>query len=310
MTRLRLKPWYRVSIGDASVQLRYAGSVLELTGAAAARLLPRLLPLLDGTRTLDDLAAELGESARPGIANALEVLDSHGLLDDAPPPGLDPDLARTLEWLAASDAYGRGTLDAWRSLAGRRVAVVGSSQVASRVAELLGSVCALARCDWNEPEVHDVELVVVAPSSSEMQRLTEWNAAALEHESEWLQVLPFDGQLAAVGPIVVPHESACHECYRLRRSAAISPLADVAVGSYPSAPPVDSVLAGYAGLVALRRLAFGDGAAVGTVLALEQTPELSCSRHAVHRVPRCPACSPAARRAVPSPWSGVHRVAA
>ena len=307
MRRPRLKPWYRVAVGDASVQLRFAGSVLELTGAAAVGLVPRLLPLLDGTRTLDDLTAELGEPMRPAIANALQLLDRQGLLDEPLPTAVDGEVARTLEWLAAADAYGRGATDAWRRLAGQRVAVVGASGVADRLAELLAGTCTAVRSDWDETGPN---LVVVAPAAAEMTRLDEWNETALERGIEWLPVLPFDGQLAAVGPLVVPHESACFECYRRRRSAAISPLPDEAVGWFPTASPLDAILAGYAALVALRRLAFADGGAVGVLLAVEQTPELTCSRHVVHRVPRCPACSPAERRAVPSPWSGVHRIAA
>ena len=75
-----------------------------------------------------------------------------------------------------------------------------------------------------------VDLAVVAPSGDEMPLLPDWNVRALETGTAWLQVLPFDGSLAAVGPIYVPHESACYECYRLRRSANIGPVPDTGRG--------------------------------------------------------------------------------
>jgi len=114
-------------------------------------------------------------------------------------------------------------------------------------------------------------------------------------------VLPFDGRLAAVGPVFVPGQTACHECYRWRRDSTIAGVRDRTTGHYLGAPPLDAVLAGLAAHVVLRRLAQIDGDA-GVLLAVELVPELRCTRHYVYRVPRCAACSPAARRAASAPW--------
>ncbi len=78
-----LKPWYRLSAEGGRSVLRYAGSVLEFEGAAAERLIPHLLPLLDGTRTVDDVVAELGEAVRPAIEHALSLLRAHDLLTES-----------------------------------------------------------------------------------------------------------------------------------------------------------------------------------------------------------------------------------
>ena len=83
-----LAPWYRV-VGDGErLLLEYAQSVVVLEGAAVQSLLPALLPLLDGTRSVDDLAARLGPPARPAIEAAVELLAEHGVVvagPDAPP---------------------------------------------------------------------------------------------------------------------------------------------------------------------------------------------------------------------------------
>ncbi|HET7567576.1 MAG TPA: TOMM precursor leader peptide-binding protein [Gaiellaceae bacterium] len=306
--RPRLKPWYRIAHRDRGVILRYGGSVLEFGGEVAQRLLPRLLPLLDGTRTVEAIVAELGEPARPAILNALSLLGSHRLLDEAPPETLDPGALRTVELLAASDPYASDTQAVAERLAGARVSVLGSGGAARLLPDLL-SPLEVEAAAWDDGVWPVGDLVVVAPAAAELGLLRDWNRVALERGFAWLQVLPFDGQLAAVGPLFVPGQSACYECYRRRRAANVSPLPDDGLGDFPSAPALDAVLAGQAALVALRHLGLGDGGAVGVLLALEQSPA-AASRHVVHRVPRCPECSLAAEIAAPSPWSEVHRIAA
>jgi bacteriocin biosynthesis cyclodehydratase domain-containing protein len=305
--RPRLKPWYRVSVSESGAVLRYGSSVLEFGGGAATRLLPRLLPLLDGARTVGEIAAELGHPIRPAVEHALDVLAGRDLLTEPTPASLEPDRRRTAEFLAATDSACRhsaaSVLDA---VSEARACVLGLSPVADAISDLLttSGVGTVERLGWAD-DVPDGALAVVAPSTDEMPLLPNWNLRAVAAETTWLQVLSFDGLLAAVGPIFVGGQTACYECYRLRRAANISPVRDDAVGEYPSAPVVDTALAGLAATVALRRLALGDGRSVGVLLAVEQAPELICTRHVVYRVPRCPACSQAAMEAAPTPWQGL-----
>src|SRR5262249_23918384 len=72
-----LAPWYRLAGDGARLLLEHGQSVVALEGAAVRTLLPHLLPLLDGTRTYDELAARLGVAARPALDHALETLASH-----------------------------------------------------------------------------------------------------------------------------------------------------------------------------------------------------------------------------------------
>src|SRR2546423_15039883 len=98
--RPRLSPWYRLArVGDA-LALEHGQAVGRLDGAAATKLLPRLLPLLDGTRTVDEIVACLGEPIRPAVEHALELLEEHGLLLSGPPEAEGGDTVARL--LAAS----------------------------------------------------------------------------------------------------------------------------------------------------------------------------------------------------------------
>lgn len=285
MERPLLKPWYRLSVESGRSILRYAGSVLEFEGAAAQRLLPHLLPLLDGTRSVDEVVAELGEPVRPAVEHALFLLRAHDLLTEGV-TGSGP----YAELFAAT--IGRTLLEI-------EMHVLGSGAVAETVGRLWSST---ARLEWGEDPPRG-GFVVAAPSGDEIYRLEEWNARAVRSSTQWMQVLPFDGRFAAVGPVFVPGETACYECFLFRRDATISPERDRARGTYLASPATDAALAGLAVHTALRHLIGAGGA--GTLLALELTPDLRCTRHFVYRVPRCPACSPAARRAAPAPWSDV-----
>jgi AcrR family transcriptional regulator len=64
------------------------GDQQVLRGKATQTLLPRLLPLLDGTRTLDQIAESLPKFPQEAITNAIALLYTRGLLADS---AADPD---------------------------------------------------------------------------------------------------------------------------------------------------------------------------------------------------------------------------
>ena len=85
-----LPPWYRIAAGSAKVVVEYGQRIVCFEGAAAELLLPVLLPLLDGMRTVEEIVVMLGEPARPAVENALARLVDHGLLVEEPGVGRDP----------------------------------------------------------------------------------------------------------------------------------------------------------------------------------------------------------------------------
>jgi bacteriocin biosynthesis cyclodehydratase domain-containing protein len=119
--------------------------------------------------------------------------------------------------------------------------------------------------------------------------------------------LPFDGSIAAIGPLFVPAETCCYECYRLRRATNSGYFGEYRAleaepARYPVPPPVLAAVAGLVSFVALRWLVDRDPALPGMLFALELGGAPALTAHNVYRVPRCGACSTIARTAPVLPW--------
>jgi bacteriocin biosynthesis cyclodehydratase domain-containing protein len=316
--RPHLRPWYRVVEDGDRVLLEYAQSVVVLEGRSVSSLLRALLPLLDGTRTVDDIAAVLGSAVRPAIDHALAVLSGSRLLDEGPPApdDLPGDERQTAELLAALSQGACTVAAAARAVSDARVAVAGESAVGAEVSRLLiAAGCRrLEPADWDDP-AGDVDLVVACPGGHQLPRLEDWNAALLRSRTPWLQVLPFDGRILAIGPLFLPGDSCCWRCYQLRRSAVSSYRTEFAAlecapAPFPSPRGVAAIAAGTAALLALRWLAWRDPLVPGRLFAVELDAGVAARAHHVYRVPRCPACSRLDGVAPPLPWFKEEPVAA
>lgn len=298
-----LAPWYRLVEDGDRLLLEHGRAVVVLEGGAVRTLLPALLPLLDGSRTLAEIAGELGPPVLPAVEQALDLLAGHGLLVEG---GVDPEDDRHgVAALAA--AYALAPTVAAERLRSASVGVVGSSRTAADIARLLrrAGVGSVERLGWRSDGV--VDLAVVAASAEEVGGLEEWNALALERGICWLPVRPFDGAAATVGPLVVPGESPCHACVVLRLAGHVEYAADFArierapIAVEPGAP-LEAIVAGVAAHLALGWVGGHDPRLPGLLHALEAGPPASLASHPVLRVPRCPACSTAERLASPVPW--------
>jgi bacteriocin biosynthesis cyclodehydratase domain-containing protein len=300
-----LAPWYRLIEDGERLVLEHGHRVLTLEGAATRALLPRLLPLLNGTRTVAEIVAVVGPAADAAVRNALGLLGAQGVLADGPLPDCGEELRQTAFMLAAESGIAPDSVAG--RLADARVGVVGDGVAGAEAARVLrrSGVCRVDRLEWHDPAGLDV--VVVAPAPTEVAQVGGWNERALREGTCWLQVLPFDGCFAAVGPLYVPGETACVACYRLRRAASVGvgELADALDREPPRAGggPATEVAAGaVAALQLLRWIGIRDPYVPGVLFAVELRGGVRVSTHSVLRVPRCPACSPLARRAAPLPW--------
>jgi bacteriocin biosynthesis cyclodehydratase domain-containing protein len=302
-----LAPWYRVVAANGKVVLEYGQRIICLEGGAVERLVPALLPLLDGTRTVDEVVAVLGEPVRPAVEHALQELCAQGLLQEGPPlaPGLPRPAGSVVELLASLRPGFRSIAETAAAVAACYVGVVGRGVAGLEVARLLR--LSGVEVDWSDRIAAGFDLVVCAPAAGELPNLSEWNEHALAARQPWLQVLPFDGRYATVGPLYLPGDTGCFECFRRRRAANLGapdelPLLEAAPATYPSAPALDAVLGGLAAQVALHWLVLGDHNAPAALYAFEPLPTLTLTVHHVHRVPRCESCSGLADVASPLPW--------
>jgi bacteriocin biosynthesis cyclodehydratase domain-containing protein len=296
-----LAPWYRLVEDGDRLLLEHGRSAVVLEGGAVRALLPRLLPLLDGTRTVAQIVAAVGEPAAAAVEAALDLLEANGLLVEGPPP-----TSAETGTLAIAAAYGLDPALVLDRIRVTTVGVVGSASAGEHTARLLRAdgLRFVQELGWHEG---GVDLAVVAPSAEEVPRLTDWNHHALEQGIRWLAIRPFDGAIYAVGPLVIPGESCCHECTELRLAAHLQYGRRLALvhGVPPAAIPTAGLAAAAAGLAAhltLCWLAGADTRLPGELYVLAACPELTLSSHPVLRVPRCPACSDVERLAAPLPW--------
>jgi bacteriocin biosynthesis cyclodehydratase domain-containing protein len=304
--RPALAPWCRLVEDDARVLLEQGGTLVTLEGGAARALLPRLLPLLDGTRTREEIDAALGQAAAPAVDNALALLAEHQLLVDG--PAVEAGRAAAAAGMLAAAVAGSTTpAAAVDALERARVAVLGTGLLAAELARLL-PLSGVSRVETlpldREPAAGS--FVVAAPGQDDLDALTRLNERALRHRDPWLQVLPYDGRFVIAGPVFVPGTSACHACFVTRRAAASGydedfDLVERTPRRAPLPPPIVSVAAGLGALLAIRWLATADPTLPGGFYALEAAAVIGLRFDRLLRVPRCAACGPHGQ-AVPSPW--------
>ena len=309
-----LKPWYRLAEDGERLLLEYAHAVHVLEGRATTKLLPALLPLLDGRHTVEEIVTKLGAPAAPAVEHALALLDRQRLLTDGWPAqdgDVPASVQETVSFLAATARRSVGGGEVANRLAAATVAVAGSGGIgedAARVLRLSG-VPRVERIELtSRPDpLRLPDLAIAAPRPEELPRLAEWNRSALAAGIPWLQALPFDGRLAAIGPLYVPGETCCYECFRIRRASNSGYAAELRVlerapARYPVAPALALAVVGIVATQALRWLVERDPLLPGVLHAVEYGGELALTAHEVYRVPRCSACSRAEGEAPPLPW--------
>ncbi len=304
-----LKPWYRLARGDGKLIFEYGQAKVVLEGRAVEKLLPVLLPLADGTRTIDEISAGIGDGIRPAVTKAFSTLAERGLLTEGPAglPGAAAASAETAQFLTATAGEGRTVAEAGEVLERSAATVVGAGLLAEGVARGMrkAGLTSLRMLDWAAAaaDLEPIQLAVVAPEPGELPMLRDWNRFALQRRLPWLQVLPFDGRTAVVGPLYVPDETCCYECFRRRRRANLrwtsseEELLEEAPAGYPSPHPLQDLLAGCAAMVAIDWLYKRSGGEQATAWAaamqvLHWDRGLEIDRHHVYRVPRCPECFP------------------
>jgi bacteriocin biosynthesis cyclodehydratase domain-containing protein len=297
-----LKPWYRLLQTPEGILLEHGRSTVSFGGAAAKQLLPVLLPLLDGDRTVDEIVDTLGRPVTPAVEHALELLDRHGLLTDGPCPAVEPTaIERTALFLAQLAPLPPSRIA--ERLGEARVLVEGDAELAAAVGRVLRrSGLARAAADG------DRATFIATAAARAGDPLLDWrNERALEQGAPWLPFGSFDGLSASIGPLVVPGETACYRCLVLRRDATAGCTPElISLRSAPvravTAPALVGLLAAVAAAWVLRWIGLGDPSLPGTVATLSLSPRLELADDTVLRAPRCPACSSLAASGRPVPW--------
>lgn len=297
-------PWFRAIEDRDAFLFEYGGRVVRIGGAEAVPLLSTLLPHLDGRQTVAEIRRSLPGWDEARIAQALSVLLSNGIVALTGAPAPEEQEEHLLTALMGPPESGRAI-----SLA--RVGVVGSGDLARAVSTLFeqSGLRDVRASSWDgSPDPCD--LVIAAADGQDLPRLDAWNRLMLERGQPWLVVLPFDGVYGSVGPLIVPGETACYACLRLRRRSVLEDpqLAEVYDGRpayHPMGAAVTSLMAGLAVHLGLRWIARRDAWSVGILYAVGLMPQPGVGAHEVFPVPRCPVCR--ASRHTPAPWPAAGR---
>jgi bacteriocin biosynthesis cyclodehydratase domain-containing protein len=260
-----------------------------------------LLPYLDGRHSVEEIELHLVDWETPAVRQAISVLVSNGIATIEP----DRDSATEDEHLLGVLL---GTADTQVAIGEAGVGVAGTGRLADAVAGLCerSDIGRLERIGWAEAPSELCDLVIAAPDGQDLPYLGAWNRLMLERRQVWLPVVPFDGVLAAAGPLVIPGETACYACTRIRRRSMLedpdlAELYDDCPAYLPMGPAVTSLAAGLTVHLVLRWVTRRDPRIPGMLFAISLSPHPEIRGHEVLPVPRCPACR-AGRDHLPSPW--------
>jgi bacteriocin biosynthesis cyclodehydratase domain-containing protein len=212
----------------------------------ALQIFPKLLPLLDGSRTAPDVASEMGAILPRGkLLQLIELLKQKGLVREieAVPAGLESGdlllhesmaryLGRRGSRYAALAALKRAHIGVVNGgpvlpalvpllakLGVRRMTLIGSDKAGSVPGLQINQIEASSGEieDWDET-IRGMSMVVVLKEGPILfyPWLEKLNAAALSAGIPWTSIALLDGDTVHLGPTIRPNVTACYKCFELR----------------------------------------------------------------------------------------------
>jgi bacteriocin biosynthesis cyclodehydratase domain-containing protein len=318
MTARLRRDYQPVPIGENRFAFYGEWRVIDFDHPAMVSALRAIVPLLDGASTLEQVVRCCGVTERFAI-ETLAVLNRHRLLED---PSGNPLGEEGL--LPLSALVGELTSDPERAV--RRVQearpwVIGTGRLPALVATAMGecgvrggSLTVLGGPTEELPgweakpfpveslreSLDGVSLLVTALDRAWVPFLSRINRAVIDSGTIWVPVI-LQGTQGMLGPTVVPRDTACYTCLRLR---TLGNFADAALhlrleeqqslGAPPPAavtlPPFERALAGHTALEAFKLLSgLMTPQSVGRLLEFDAEHSRTF-RQDVLKLPRCPAC--------------------
>ena len=263
----------------------------------AGRTVAAIAPLLDGSRDLPALLADLpGDIATDQITAALSELAEAGVLTVLFEPSGADDRA-----LAYWDAADLDAASAATAVTNGTVAVVGVGEVAT--SDTVGALRA-AGLAVLAPGHPDTSLTVVLCADYLDPELAEIDEAARRTGTPWLLARPI-GAIVWLGPVFEPGTSACWHCLAepLSRHRDAQALARAELGDQRLSAPaatVPALRAAAANLIALESTKWIAGQRHRNQRAVWtfDSVDLTGRHHVLRHRPQCPACGdPALMRA-------------
>lgn len=307
-TIVRRVPWLRTRCSTGAVSLSTTDKVVEYRGKAAP-LLAALLPHLSGFKTVGTLAADLDvPRSVPVLVGLCQRLIDDGfatMVEDGD-PGMDADRGM----LYAAGRVG----DPSPGLSLKTIRVVGADDevaATSRMAPAGSTVRPTTVAELSTADADDEGIVVVWICEPNDRHVAEWNRVAYHSRRPWLPISGFDGHVAVVGPLVVPPQTPCYECYRRRRAA--HSVLDEGYLDYQSVSPFRLTTTAFThtlAAIAVTQLEVAANWRSPHVPGAVQTVSLHEGFHVdteyVMRVPRCASCRPNSVVTRSAAWSSYY----
>ena len=292
---LRLKPWMLpVPFDEEGIDILSETALHTFKG----KLLAALVPLLDGTRDEDEVAAALHD--RFDLANIyyqLGQLKLKKLIEIA--PAQEPPPSRVFY----ERLNGDGALLAPR----RRVIVsaIGGMNAQPFAERLTRYETLQVECLDRQPVAADAESlwIVLTPSYLEPE-LAEFNRKAFAAKVQWLPCKP-DGLEPWFGPLMIPGATACFECllHRLRGHRMLEMQIVYKTGRAPRLSQGGTnaswdIVCGLLGLELEKVFAHSPHARISKGVVSLDVASLETRCHELTRRPRCPVCGEQSNRSL------------
>lgn len=308
-----LPPWIHVRQASDRLVCYCGDRLVTFRGAACQRFLPELMASLDGRTAAPDMLARADPGVRPGVENALRELARCRLLVDGPPAApATPGETATLSFFARERMKAPAKVQ--EEIRGWRIAVFGRAGVAARIARQLEEAGARTlevdgRIRAGEANLKR-DLAVICPDAGQAEDSSAWNRAALAAEAPWYFASDLLGATAFAGPLFLPPDTGCLECFqRRRRSHSMLgedfDLFSSGLAASPTPGFVGEMVASVSCNAILHWLASRDPFLPGRCQGIEAGRVVRVGQHVLLRVPRCPACSRVAGWPASAPWAVV-----
>jgi ribosomal protein S12 methylthiotransferase accessory factor len=284
---LQLRRCRRIPVQETKTVLKTTDKSLALSAENIEKLLDKLLPLLDGGRTRDQVLQSLPAELRQGAEELLRLFAKEDFFETAAEP--DKQLGQQRIVLISTGRLGERLARHLRDSGAKQVEELSAADAAGETLETL--------CDkLSQADMAAVCTDLPCPDICELV-----NKAALTVKLPWL-LAQADGRDGWVGPLFIPYETGCYNCLLQRLlSCSFHPETDKAIHAaalrqpfterLELLPPFTDLLAATAALEIIRHLT-----ALSPPLTYKAQILIDCisgisRRDVLHRLPRCPACS-------------------
>lgn len=198
-------------------------SLQVLRGRSATIFLPRLIPLLDGSRTVEEISKEFPQHSPQDIKNALALLYARGLLEDGKgDEGVDlgqfpSEILEFYRRHTDTTRVNRSAGEGLHRLKQSKIAVWSNMTQASEIVnELIHSGIGDAWMNsWEEPPdlTEATFLLVCVTGRIDHGKLLELDDVCAKQGIPWMFSYA-NGQKGILGPYFERNETPCYSCFR------------------------------------------------------------------------------------------------